>query len=265
MKDKTKAPAFDERTRGCERADELVAYLYGETSHAEAKRFRGHLESCEVCRDEHAAFAFVRTSVGVLREEAYDLAPSLDMSGLFVPDAAVAPRERSARTAWAAFREFFNLSPVWLRAGAAAATLAICALAALGVARTEIRWGDDGLTVRAGVQERTVVRTVKERVEVPVPTGVPTEQVDALIEERVASELAEARERWEAERGTSAPVDVASKRATKSAPRVTEVATNAPKSRRAPASPRNTTNSSRPIMDVEETLPRLSDLLSGVY
>lgn len=266
MNEKTKAPAFDDPARGCERAPELVSYLYGEASHAEANLFRAHLDSCEICHAELAAFAEVRTSVGVLREEAYELAPSLDVSGMFAPISKTVVRDRSARSAWAALREFFSLSPVWLKAGTATAMLALCALAALAVARTEVRLGADGLTVRAGAQEeRTVVQTVKERVEVPVPTGVPAEQIDALVEERLESELVAARERWEAERAKGASAEVANRTAPRQAPRVTEVATNTSKSRRAPASSRSTTNRPRPVMDVEETLPRLSDLLSGVY
>lgn len=253
------------RSRGCERAAELIAYLYGEAAPAEADLFRGHLDSCEVCRDEFASFTEVRASVAVFREEAYGLAPSLDLSGMFTNTTPGAARHFGARSAWAALREFFTLSPAWLKAGTATAMLAICALAALAVARTEVRWGAEGLTVRAGVQERKVTETIKERVEVPVPSGFSTEQVEALVEERLANELAAARERWEAERGPGAAAEVANRRAARSEARVTEVATNNAKTRRAPASSRSTTNRPRPVMEADETLPRLSDLLSGVY
>ena len=182
----------DERTPRCERAADLVAYLYGEANAAEAKSFAEHMHACAICRDELAAFGVVREAVGAWRREAFDvsLAPMLDeaLAPQIKDHTARAPR----RSALAAVREFFTLSPMWLRAGALAATMIICALSALTLARTEIRWDADGIALRMGVsRERIVIRTVG----VPAPDTFTREQVDAMVK----GEVARARQELQAE------------------------------------------------------------------
>jgi hypothetical protein len=82
-------------------------------------------------------------------------------------------------------REFFALSPLWLRAGTAAAALVVCVLASLAFARTELRWDDNGVTFRAGVPTRTIV----ERVEVTAPGALSAQQADELARRRVDEAL----------------------------------------------------------------------------
>src|SRR5207253_796494 len=55
--------------RGCERAEQLVAYLYGESSPVEDADFRRHLAACAVCGEELASLEGVRDGLGVWREE----------------------------------------------------------------------------------------------------------------------------------------------------------------------------------------------------
>lgn len=130
----------------CGRAEGLIGYLYGEATADERAGFERHLAACANCRDELTAFRQVRTSVGEWRAELLQNAPALSLSevtGQTTPAPAVIghathaparratpPRQRSAR---AALREFFALSPAWLRASSAAAALLLCALAALAV------------------------------------------------------------------------------------------------------------------------------------
>jgi len=265
MNEKTNAGAHETtRARGCGRAADLVAYLYGEAIPAEARDFRLHLDACAVCRDELAALGGVRERVGEWHAEALGAAPALDLGGAFAPasqalaDAppAAVGRVRSAR---AALREFFALAPLWLRAGAAAAVLAVCALTALTLARTSIRWDADGLAFDAGVSERIV-----DRVE---SAGVPSDalspaQVEAVVRERVRQELAAAERRKE-QREQEAAADTPDAALKKPAPRLEEVSNrNAPPRRR--AVPR-LTRRNRPQPEDEENLPRLSDLLGGIY
>ena len=241
-------------TRGCERGEELVAYLYGEATKEEAGLFRRHLEACAVCREELAAFGGVRAGLVAWRSEALGTVPSLNIEEALAPAARALPAESRRRSARAALREFFSLSPLWLRAGAFTAMLAVCALAALTLARAEVRWGSDGLAFRAGAAERVV----KERVEVPVPSGYTDEQVNAIV----ARKVAEAKAQLVAE--TKEPTDVrrpeqivnAVGRGSQPAPNP-----NAPRRRRAP---RRTPNGDDSLL-AEENLPRLSDLLSGSY
>lgn len=121
----------------CERADDLVTYLYGEASEREATDFEAHARGCASCRTELAQFRQVRTSIWQWRQESLGaLSSEQAVNSRVVSPIAGATRlspERK-RSALAALREFFALSPVWLRASVAAAGLVFCALLALVVA-----------------------------------------------------------------------------------------------------------------------------------
>jgi hypothetical protein len=186
MNEKSNATALNNgaSARGCERAqEELVAYLYGEATPEEAKAFRTHLNACAVCREELAAFGAVREAVGVWRAEALSTVPSLDMGEELSPAASARPAPEQTperrRSAVAALREFFSLSPLWLRAGALASVLVVCALAALTFARTEVRWDSNGFAFRTGVQEHVV----QVPVQAPAKAGYTEEQLNAAVKE----------------------------------------------------------------------------------
>ena len=239
--------------RGCERGEELVTYLYGEATKEEAGLFRRHLEACAVCREELAALGGVRAGLGAWRAEALGTVPSLNIEEAFAPARVLpaAPRKRSAR---AALREFFSLSPLWLRAGAFAATLAVCALLALTLARAEVRWGSDGLAFRAGTTERII----RERIEVPVQSGYTDEQVNAIV----AREVAEAKAQFIAE--TKKQTDEQRpEQIVNVGGRNSQQASNPDTARRKRA-PRRTSNPDD-LQIAGDDLPRLSDLLSGSY
>lgn len=235
--------------RGCAHAEELLTYLYGESTPEEARVFRRHLEACSICREEFAAFGGVREAVGAWRADVMGTVPSLDIREALAP--AVTPRQTQGRkrSAAAAFREFFSLSPPWLRAGAAACVLAVCALAALTLARAEVRWDSNGLAFRAGAAERVVV----ERVNVPAQAGYTEEQLNALVAQR----LDEAKARWEAERRRPEVLSVSGGASKKTATRAADRA-GATRARR--AAPRAVERD-----DELADLPRLSDLLNGSY
>jgi Putative zinc-finger len=185
--------------RGCERADELVAYLYGEATPEEAKAFRTHLNACAVCREELAAFGAVREAVGVWRAEALSTVPLLDIADELSPAASSlhAPKRtpERRRSAVAALREFFSLSPLWLRAGALASVLVVCALAALTFARTEVRWDSNGFAFRTGVKENIV----RVPVQAPSKAGYTEEQLSAAVKEGEERGAASERARLEDE------------------------------------------------------------------
>ena len=189
-------------SRGCERAEDLVTYLYGEAAPAEARSFNTHLNTCAVCRDELAAFGGVRSQVGVLCEEAVSAAPRLDTAKAFAPASNVAERAARKHSAVAALREFLSLSPLWLRAGTAFAALVVCALAALTFARAEVRWDEKGVAFRLGAP----MQTVEKRVEAPAP-GMFTEQQVKEIAERRAAEALEAYRASEANQREDGAVD----------------------------------------------------------
>lgn len=177
----------------CERAGELVAYFYNEATRDERASFDAHLARCTACRDELHAFAGVREAVGHWRAEIMNAAPALSpfadavaptqsQSGQ-VSAAAIAPRFSSAL---AALREFFTLSPVWMRAGMVAAALVVCALAALAVVNAEVRW-DNGGGLAFSTRLRSEAKAAPSQVETSVAKVSTQAELDNLRAERDAA------------------------------------------------------------------------------
>ncbi|HKO97670.1 MAG TPA: zf-HC2 domain-containing protein [Pyrinomonadaceae bacterium] len=112
----------------CGREEELVSFLYGELNSAEKAEFHRHLATCTGCKSQLMSFTDLRESVVAWRNETI---------GTLTP--AVSPRpvviDRPQPSAWAAIREFFNLSPLWMKGSVAFASLLFCLLAVLAVAR----------------------------------------------------------------------------------------------------------------------------------
>ena len=119
----------------CHRAEELVTYLYGEASEADARDFRNHLQQCDSCHSEFGIFNQVHESIVLWRNEA--LGASFNPAATVQPavDASqFGPPERKL-SALAALREFFTVSPLWLRGATAMAGLLLCALVLFAVFR----------------------------------------------------------------------------------------------------------------------------------
>lgn len=243
--------------RGCGRGEELVTYLYGEATKEEAGLFRRHLEACAVCREEFDAFGGVRKAVGDWRAEALGSVPSLNIGEMFAPAIKVSPAAARARSARAALREFFSLSPLWLRAGAFAAALAFCALVVMTLARAEVRWGSDGLAFRAGVTEKVV----KEQVQLPARPGYTEEQVNAIVARRVAEATEQLTARAKEEAGAQRPGGVVNVSGEADKRRQQPAAANSPRRKRAPRAG----GRGDETLLADDDLPRLSDLLSGSY
>ena len=107
-------------TPDCERASDLIAFLYNEADERERRDFQLHLNECSTCRDEVASFGVVRESITAWRDEA--------LAGFVSePVATKAPR----KSALAALRQFFDLSPLWLKGATAFAVVAFCVLAVM--------------------------------------------------------------------------------------------------------------------------------------
>ena len=121
----------------CHRAEDLVSFLYGEASAAEARDFAEHMERCDSCQSEFQSFQHVHQSIACWRNEtlganapaAVPVSVARDVERTVLPAAV---RSRSAR---AAFREFFSVSPLWLRGATAFAGILLVVLVALAVSR----------------------------------------------------------------------------------------------------------------------------------
>lgn len=110
---------------GCERASDLIAFLYGEADERESRDFQLHLQQCSSCRDEVASLGVVRESITAWRDEA--------LAGFVSTPVAAQPKTKSAL---AALRQFFDLSPLWLKGATAFAAITFCVLAGLVLFRS---------------------------------------------------------------------------------------------------------------------------------
>ena len=120
----------------CHRAEDLVTYLYSEANEAEARDFAKHAAACDACRAELVVFRQVHESISLWRNEALGSAFSTAATPLPVTsDAGPARTELRRLSALSALREFFAVSPLWLRGATALAALMLSVLAILAVSR----------------------------------------------------------------------------------------------------------------------------------
>ena len=153
----------------CERASDLIAFLYNEASESETRDFELHLKECGACRSELESFGVVRESITAWRDEA--------LSG-FVSTPLVSPVRK--KSAIAALREFLDLSPLWLKGATGFAVVAFCILAVLAVNRAQRSTaGPITKETNAVYTQADVDRAVKEALakqQSPVqPESVPAE------------------------------------------------------------------------------------------
>src|ERR1041385_1320817 len=104
----------------CHRAEDLVTYLYGESSAEEACDFTAHMQQCDACRGEFNVFNQVHESIVTWRNETLGSiaspAPAREDVGVVTTPIVQHGRRLPAL---AAFREFFAVSPLWLRGATA--------------------------------------------------------------------------------------------------------------------------------------------------
>jgi anti-sigma factor RsiW len=252
-----------QETNPCGRGEQLVGYLYGEATDAERSSFEQHLPQCAACRDEMAAFTQVRQSVGEWRAEVLTRAP-----GVFAADAipAAAPTptfnvEPARRSARDALREFFALSPAWLRFGSVAAAAVVCALAALALFNVEVRRDNGGLAIRTGAW-----RAAPAVSNAPQVAGNDNSaRLNQLIAERDAAvrQLEDARAQLEDSRAANIEAVYNEVAAEPEAATQPTPASGANRPRRAGGANAPRKSSARRDPRDEDDLPRLLDLISG--
>jgi hypothetical protein len=136
----------------CVRADDLISWLYGEADEDESRSFPQHLRTCRQCSKDAEALRSVRQSVAMWRDASLGALASR-------PTARVGVRRRSAG---AAIREFFALSPFWMKAATGFASVLFCILAVLAVMK--IRETPQIITlVSPGKSEQEISALVEER------------------------------------------------------------------------------------------------------
>ena len=121
----------------CHRAEDLVTYLYGEASEVDSRDFADHLQQCDACRVEFGVFQQVHDSILVWRNEALGLASS---PAAVFPESAVDSthlvQHQRKLSGLEALREFFSVSPLWLRGATAFAALLLCVLGVIAISRS---------------------------------------------------------------------------------------------------------------------------------
>ena len=149
----------------CHRAEDLVTYLYGEASEVDAKDFSGHLQQCDACRSEFGVFQQVHDSILTWRNDALGSA----FSAAAVPvettvESTGFVRHGRRLSALAALREFFSVSPLWLRAATGFAALMLCVFGGLTISRS---WNKPVQVVGGEPQysQRDIDRAVQKRLD----------------------------------------------------------------------------------------------------
>jgi hypothetical protein len=167
----------------CERAVDLVSYLYGETGEGETRDIEMHLRECRSCQAEAASFGQVRESIVAWRDEV--------LTG-FIPSTVAVPAKKSA---FAAFRQFFDLSPLWLKGATALAAVVFCVFALLLVVNLRKENGPP-VQARKTYSEQEVERLIKEALAkqqtAPVIEKAP-EPVVVVVNPPVQKKLAKGR------------------------------------------------------------------------
>ena len=151
----------------CERASDLMAFLYHEMDERETREFRQHLEQCDHCRKEAASLGVVRESIIAWRDEA--------LAGFVSTPVTTKPR----KSAIAALRQFFDLSPLWLKGATAFAMVAFFVLAGLVVVKLRTS-NTPVIETNAKYTEQDVNRIVKEALAQQQNTNKPVETAAAV-------------------------------------------------------------------------------------
>ncbi|HKB69014.1 MAG TPA: hypothetical protein VKC61_24445 [Pyrinomonadaceae bacterium] len=146
----------------CGRENDLIGFLYRELNEVEAIAFQRHLNDCATCSAELLDFGEVRESVVAWRNES--------LGSVALPAQVTTANEtpRATRSAVAALREFFNLSPLWMKGAVAFAAILFCVFAGLALAR---------------LREASPVAVT------PVVNSTSPEELKALVDQRVQEEL----------------------------------------------------------------------------
>src|ERR1044072_928098 len=167
----------------CERAGDLVSVLYGEATERERREFEVHAKQCATCREEYAAFTQVREAVGEWRDEA--------LRGFVSSPVVAAPPRKAVR---GALRQFFDLSPLWMKGAVGFAAVVFCVLVVLVFGR----WPSHDVTEVASKNSPATVYT--------------KEDVDHAVADALAKQASLAQSQREPERVS----DVAKRNATES-------------------------------------------------
>jgi len=232
----------------CARGEELVAYLYGEANDAEARDFQSHLKACHACRAELQDFGHVREGIQSWRAEALhpSTVPAMTAQAFAASTRLTAEPKRSAL---AALREFFTLSPLWLRGATALATLLLFALLIV----TALHFFKRAEAPPVANQQQAPVPAPASPVKEPLNESTPAQQEETAANQR------------QPDNATRVAVNLKPQRRP-----VTRNRNGRAKANTEPGTPNFSNEEQQQLDDLliaerehEENVPRLYDLLSG--
>jgi len=166
----------------CGRKEEMITYLYGESTPEESRIFESHLGQCAACRDEVQGFQRVRNNLKIW-----------DVS--FAPQVEIEHR----RSRLQVFRELAGLFPAWARGLAVAGLAAAVLLVTLAAVGSRVSVGSQGVAMDFGMGSR------KTPVVAPLvsPAGneamLTRSQAESLVNEAVARAEARSKEESQAQ------------------------------------------------------------------
>jgi anti-sigma factor RsiW len=178
-----KSRSEDFAPSACGRKEELITYLYGESTPEQSRVFESHLAQCTDCRNEIRGFESVRDKL-----QAWDVS--------FAPRVEIEPR----RSRLQVFRELAELFPVWARGLAVAGGAAAVLLVTLAAVGSRVSVGSKGVALDFGMASRkTPVPAPPVSPAIPAPpagneTMLTRSQAEALVNQAVARAEALARE-----------------------------------------------------------------------
>jgi Putative zinc-finger len=192
----------------CHRAEDVVTYLYGEASAADAQDFAAHMKQCDACRAEFSVFNQVHESILLWRSEALGSAfnPVLQMAADRTNAASEPAVVQHARrlSGLDALREFFSVSPLWLRGTAAFAALLLCVLGVMTIARLSHKSGE---MVKNNSAEKVYTQ---RQLEAEVKTAVANKEAE-LVNKRNSTETVNKPTRSKSN-GAAHPIQLATNR-----------------------------------------------------
>ncbi len=171
----------------CHRAEDLVAYLYNEASETDAQDFADHAEQCDACRSELAVFNQVRESMLLWRNEALGtFSPVSQAADLARATSAVKLVQHERKlSALQALREFFSVSPLWLRGATAFAALLLCVLSLVVISRS---WKQPAPVANSLTEEKVYTATqLRDAVEKAVNDQHSQSEVSSQQSPKVAT------------------------------------------------------------------------------
>ena len=136
MKEVTNAPA-------CEYSNDLISFVYSELSDKESQQFKLHLNTCRQCTAELDSFGEMRDAIGTWKYQS--------LAGVTLIEEAHEVRPARKKSAVAAVREFFDLSPLWMKGAVGLATVLFCVLAVIATGKLN----EKSSSVPAVVSEKT--------------------------------------------------------------------------------------------------------------